>query len=164
MLNIYLYAYNMMMIRYWCGVLFFREYRRGVTVQSSPPQQHKLVVPAHSHHHYIPTTLAAHQFAAFSGTGPPPAHQSPRHIPYGTHPLPAHLHPVLPSPSLHPAAAAAAGYTTQLTGPAYVHSPPGAGGLYTAYPLSPTKARQLPYLYQSFPGEWRQYRGSVGLV
>ena len=136
-----------------------RDYRRGGgATHGSPAQQHKFVVPVHSHHHLVPTTLGAHQFASFSNGGPPPAHQSPRHIPYATHPLPAHLHPVLPSPSLHPAAAAAAaaGYTTQLqhqiTGPTYVNSPPG-GGIYATYPLSPTKARQMPYLYQTFAGE-----------
>ena len=149
----------------------YRDYRRGGGATHSSPvqQQHKFVVPVHGHHHLIPTTLGAHQFASFSSGGPPPAHQSPRHIPYATHPLPAHLHPVLPSPSLHPAAAAAAaaGYTTQLqhqiTGPTYVNSPP-SGSIYATYPLSPTKARQMPYLYQTFAGEWRQSCGSVGLL
>lgn len=81
---------------------------------------------------------------------PPPAHQSPRHMHYGSHPLPAHLHHMLPSAAatLHPGTYPATQLHPQMTGPAYVNSP--TCSIYTAYPLSPTKTRPYQYLYQAF--------------
>ena len=75
-----------------------------------------------------------------------PSHPRAQHLPQLTkaldtctttaHPLPAHLHPVLSSTSLHPGTYPAP-LPPQITAPTYVNSP--SGGVYTAYPLSPTK-------------------------
>ncbi|KAK2189919.1 hypothetical protein NP493_94g05019 [Ridgeia piscesae] len=103
---------------------------------------HKYILPAHQQTHVL---SGVQQLGPFSPGGivPPPAHQSPRHVQY-THPLPAHIHPVLHSPGgLHPVA-----YTQQMGAPTYVNSP--SGGIYTTFPLSPTKPRQYQYLYQTF--------------
>ena len=128
--------------------LFFRDFRRVAPVHGSPVTQY--IVPAHQQPHiHIP---AAHsQYGAFSSpsTGPPPAHQSPRHVQYTTHPLPAHVHPVLHSPGLH---SSSYPVHAQYAAPTYVNSPTG-GNVYTAFPLSPTKTRQYQYLYQTFAGE-----------
>ena len=125
-----------------------------IPAHQAPPPQATLLTTAHP-----PPAQPAH-FGPFSPgsshmtAAPPPAHQSPRHMHYGGHPLPAHLHHMLPSAAaaatLHPGAAS---YPTtqlhpQMTGPAYVNSP--TCSIYTAYPLSPTKTRPYQYLYQAF--------------
>lgn len=117
-----------------------REYRRGPAIQGSPI--HHYLVPAHQQPQVgIPAGIPAGmgQYGPFSPTlAPPPAHQSPRHVQYTTHPLPAHVHPV---------------FQTTSTVPATIHSQissqyPGlntTAGLYTTYPISPNKGR--PYQY-----------------
>ena len=103
--------------------------------QASPI--HHYLVPAHQQPQVgIPTGLG--QFGPFSPTiAPPPAHQSPRHVQYAAHPLPAHVHPMLQTSTV----------------PATYHSQIGqyptlntSSGLYTSYQLSPTKARQYQYI------------------
>ena len=131
----------------------FREYRRSVgnshhTSHSSPVQ--RLLLPAHQQPCVLPP--GAPQYAPFSpGAPPPPAHQSPRHMQYTSHPLPAHLNPVLPSPGLHPVGYPAASLVPPLTAPSFAS--PSLGAVYTTYPISPTKTRQYQYLYQMFAGE-----------
>ncbi|XP_050410933.1 homeodomain-interacting protein kinase 2 isoform X1 [Patella vulgata] len=113
-----------------------RDYRRPPTLQGSPI--HHYIVPAHQHQMAIPTGVG--QYGPFSqNVAPPPAHQSPRHVQYTTHPLPAHIHPVLHTSSIptyhsqvHP----------QYAGTNYLNS----SGIYTAYQLSPIKTRQYQYL------------------
>ena len=121
----------------------------------------KLLVPTrhhHHHHHHQASLLAPAAPSGFapysphSGAGggvgaPPPAHQSPRHVPFAAHPLPAHLHPVLNAAT---AGAGAGGafqhlHAPPLHAPMYVNSP--SGGAYLAHPVSPSKARQLQYQY-----------------
>jgi len=98
----------------------------------------------------------ATQFGSFSPGGasgpPPPAHQSPRHISYVSHPLPAHFHHPIPhsppgllsSSSLVPAT-----ISSQLLGgggaPVYVSSPSHGSG--AAYPASP---QRFTGAYKSF--------------
>ncbi|XP_067654332.1 homeodomain-interacting protein kinase 2-like isoform X1 [Haliotis asinina] len=116
-----------------------REYRRGPALQSSPI--HHYIVPAHQQPQMaIPAGVG--QYGPFSpNMAPPPAHQSPRHVQYTTHPLPAHMHPVLHTSSIptyhtqiHPQYAGGANYLNS-----------SAGGVYTTYQLSPIKARQYQY-------------------
>ncbi|KAK3102015.1 hypothetical protein FSP39_008140 [Pinctada imbricata] len=75
-------------------------HRHPPTLQGSPI--HHYLLPAHQQPQVaIPTGLG--QYAPFSpSVPPPPAHQSPRHVQYTTHPLPAHVHPVLQSSALPP--------------------------------------------------------------
>ena len=117
----------------------------------------KLLVPTRHHHHHHQATLLAPAapsgftpYSPHSGAGgvgaPPPAHQSPRHVPFAAHPLPAHLHPVLNAAT----GGAGAGafqhlHAPPLHAPMYVNSP--SGGAYLAHPVSPSKARQLQYQY-----------------
>ncbi|KAK3611033.1 hypothetical protein CHS0354_022001 [Potamilus streckersoni] len=113
-----------------------RDYRRRQTIQGSPI--HHYLVPAHQQPQMaIPAGVS--QYGPFSPTlAPPPAHQSPRHVQYTTHPLPAHVHPVLQTSSLptvtyhSPIASQYAGLTT-------------SSGIYTTYPISPNRGR--PYQY-----------------
>ena len=111
----------------------------------------KLLVPAPTHHRVHQTSLLAPAAAGFSpysphSAAPPPAHQSPRHVPFAAHPLPAHLHPVLSAASGFPHASLAAAAAGQIHPPlAYVNSP--SGGAYLAHAVSPTKTRQLQYQY-----------------
>ncbi|KAL5006844.1 hypothetical protein ScPMuIL_015650 [Solemya velum] len=114
-----------------------RDYRRPQTLQGSPI--HHYIMPAHQQPQMaIPAGVG--QFAPFSpGVAPPPAHQSPRHVQYTTHPLPAHVHPVL-----QPSAISSATYHTQL-GSQYPGMTSAASTLYTAFPLSPNKGRQYQY-------------------
>lgn len=109
-----------------------RDYRRR---QASPI--HHYLVPAHQQPQVgLPASLG--QFGPFSPTiAPPPAHQSPRHVQYAAHPLPAHVHPVLQTSTLP------ASYHAQL--PQYPTLNTSTAGLYTSYQVSPTKAR--PYQY-----------------
>ncbi|XP_064602086.1 homeodomain-interacting protein kinase 2-like isoform X2 [Liolophura sinensis] len=118
-----------------------RDYRRPPQLQGSPI--HHYIVPAHQQPHVaIP---GPGQFGPFSpGMAPPPAHQSPRHVQYTAHPLPAHVHlqaGTYPAP-LPP----------QYTNSSYINSTAPAS-IYAAYPLSPTKTRQYQYLYQTYPAE-----------
>ncbi|XP_041365885.1 homeodomain-interacting protein kinase 2-like isoform X2 [Gigantopelta aegis] len=120
-----------------------REYRRSAALQGSPI--HHYIVPAHQQPQMtIPAGVGVGvggQYGPFSPTvAPPPAHQSPRHVQYTTHPLPAHMHPVLHTSSIqtfhtqiHP----------QYAARNYLNS--STGGIYTTYQLSPIKARQYQY-------------------
>ncbi|XP_064634600.1 homeodomain-interacting protein kinase 2-like isoform X2 [Lineus longissimus] len=120
-----------------------RDQRRSQALHGSPAY----LVPAHQKSHV--QVSAPGPFGPFSPTGvPPPAHQSPRHVQF-THPLPAHVHPVLQSPGLHPAAGPYPPVHPQFASP-FVNSP---SSVYASYPLSPTKTRQYQYLYQAFAGE-----------
>lgn len=84
-------------------------------------------------------STAMSQYTPFSPTvAPPPAHQSPRHVQYTTHPLPAHVHPVLQSSTLPTGP-----YPTQIASQYGSLNP--AGGIYATYPLSPTKGRSYQY-------------------
>lgn len=134
---------------YW--VIYCRDYRHTTNrgVHGSPVQRY--ILPAHQQPHLLPGTS---QFAPFSpGVAPPPAHQSPRHMQYATHPLPAHLNPLLPSPGLHPAGSTyPASIMPSIGAPTYANS--SLGAVYTTYPISPTKTRQYQYLYRTFGGEW----------
>ena len=127
---------------------FSRDHRRG---GRSPAQVPKYLIPAAAHQQPPAVLPGGAQFGPFSpGAAPPPAHQSPRHMHYTTHPLPAHIHPVIPSTGLHPCTYQGPIHP-QIAAPTYVNSP--TGGVYTAYPLSPTKTRPYQYLYQTFAGE-----------
>jgi len=115
------------------------------------------VVPAaHQQHHMLPPGGGFGPFSPAAVGVPPPAHQSPRHLPFTSQPLPAHLHHVLHSPGLAippnytqvPQGLATGATATGAT--SFVNSP--TGGLFT-YPLSPTKTRQYQYLYQTFASE-----------
>ncbi|CAH1787334.1 unnamed protein product [Owenia fusiformis] len=133
--------------------------RHQVSQYSNSPAAQRYMVQAAAAHQTQPLQLATGAphgaFGPFSPGGitgvPPPAHQSPRHVHYTTHPLPAHIHPVLQSPSIpaasfhqvHPQFAAPAAYISSPTGPP----------VYATYPLSPTKTRQYQYLYQTFSGQ-----------
>ncbi|WAR02727.1 HIPK2-like protein [Mya arenaria] len=101
--------------------------------QASPI--HHYLLPAHQQPQMgIPAAIS--QFGPFSPTiAPPPAHQSPRHVQYAAHPLPAHVHPVLQTTSSIPAT-----YHSQIGQYPALNT---SSGLYTSYQLSPTKAR--PY-------------------
>ncbi|KAH3882322.1 hypothetical protein DPMN_006257 [Dreissena polymorpha] len=103
--------------------------------QSSPI--HHYLVPAHQQPQMgMPPGLG--QFGPFSPTiAPPPAHQSPRHVQYAAHPLPAHVHPVMQATSTIPAT-----YHSQIGQYPALNA---STGIYTSYQLSPTKAR--PYQY-----------------
>ncbi|XP_060591594.1 homeodomain-interacting protein kinase 2-like [Ruditapes philippinarum] len=109
-----------------------RDYRRR---QASPI--HHYLVPAHQQPQVgLPAGLG--QFGPFSpAIAPPPAHQSPRHVQYAAHPLPAHVHPVLQTTSIPGT------YHSQL--PQYPTLSTATTGLYTSYQMSPAKAR--PYQY-----------------
>ena len=118
----------------------------------------KLLLPASAAHaQSLLTTAGATGYTPYSPNpvgGPPPAHQSPRHVPFTAHPLPAHLHPVMSNTSglhhHHHHAGLAAGVSLAAhlhpqMAPMYVNSP--TGGAYLAHPVSPSKARQLQYQY-----------------
>ncbi|XP_013401549.1 homeodomain-interacting protein kinase 2 isoform X2 [Lingula anatina] len=119
-----------------------RDFYRSGGHHGSP--LHKYLIPAHQQ--------AQVTYGPFSpGGAPPPAHQSPRHVQYTAHPpLPAHMHTMIPTQSIHTGT-----FPTQihpqLATAQYLNSP--TGGVYTAFPLSPTKTRQYQYLYQPFSGE-----------
>ncbi|KAK7480389.1 hypothetical protein BaRGS_00028308, partial [Batillaria attramentaria] len=124
------------------------DYRGAATLQGSPI--HHYIVPAHQQHQMAALTAATAasvgQYGPFSPTvAPPPAHQSPRHVQYTAHPLPAHMHPVLhtssiptfPSGQIHPHYAGGASYLNSTA--------PAPAGVYATYQISPIKAR--PYQY-----------------
>lgn len=106
--------------------------------QTSP--MHPYLVPAHQQPQMgvgLPAGIG--QFGPFSPTlAPPPAHQSPRHVQYTAHPLPAHVHPVFQTTTTVPAS-----YHSQIQ--QYNPLNTSAAGIYTSYPLSPNKVR--PYQY-----------------
>lgn len=114
-----------------------RDYRRGPAIQGSPI--HHYLIPAHQQPQVgIPTGMG--QYGPFSPTlAPPPAHQSPRHVQYTTHPLPAHVHPVFQAASTVPATIHSSQISSQYPG---LNT---TAGIYTTYPISPNKAR--PYQY-----------------
>lgn len=124
------------------------DYRGAATLQGSPI--HHYIVPAHQQHQMAALTAATAasvgQYGPFSPTvAPPPAHQSPRHVQYTAHPLPAHMHPVLhtssiptfPSGQIHPHYTGGASYLNSTA--------PAPAGVYATYQISPIKAR--PYQY-----------------
>lgn len=117
-----------------------RDYRRQPTLQGSPI--HHYLVPAHQQPQVaIPAGMS--QYAPFSPTvAPPPAHQSPRHIQYTTHPLPAHVHPVLQTSTI-PTVQYQPQLTSQYGGLGSLN--PTSAGLYATYPLSPNKGRPFQY-------------------
>ena len=117
-----------------------RDYRRPSTLQSSPI--HHYLLPAHQQPQVaIPAGMS--QYAPFSPTvAPPPAHQSPRHVQYTTHPLPAHVHPVLQSSTI-PAVQYQPQLGSQYGGLGSLN--PTSAGLYATYPLSPNKGRPFQY-------------------
>ena len=119
---------------------FYRDYRRQPTLQGSPI--HHYLVPAHQQPQVaIPAGMS--QYAPFSPTvAPPPAHQSPRHIQYTTHPLPAHVHPVLQTSTI-PTVQYQPQLTSQYGGLGSLN--PTSAGLYATYPLSPNKGRPFQY-------------------
>ncbi|XP_074659848.1 homeodomain-interacting protein kinase 2-like [Tubulanus polymorphus] len=107
---------------------------------TSPP---KYLMPAHQKMPYGPFSPNNSLFPY----PPPPAHQSPRQLQFTAQPLPAHVHPVLRSPTTA---------TTQLAPVApgnYARSPSAATLQFTSYPFSPTKTRQYQYLYQTFAAQ-----------
>ncbi|XP_070200329.1 homeodomain-interacting protein kinase 2-like isoform X3 [Littorina saxatilis] len=127
------------------------DYRHGgaATLHGSPIHHYHLV-PAHQQHQMAALTAATAasvgQYGPFSPTvAPPPAHQSPRHVQYTAHPLPAHMHPVLhtssiptfPSGPVHPHYAGGASYLNSAA--------PATAGVYATYQIGPIKAR--PYQY-----------------
>lgn len=132
------------------------EYRPGAaTLQGSPI--HHYLVPAHQQHQMAALTAAAAtaatatvgQYGPFSpSVAPPPAHQSPRHVQYAAHPLPAHMHPVLHTSTLpafhagqiHPHPHYAASSASYLNSAA-----PPPTGVYATYQISPIKPRQYQY-------------------
>ena len=102
--------------------------------------------------------IPAHSLSSFGDFGattltpnklhPPPAHQSPRQVPFAAHHLPAHLHPVFNAAATR---CAALGNPQQLhpqIAPMYVGSPAG-GAAYLAHALT-SKNRQFPvqYIYE----------------
>ena len=129
----------------------------AATLQGSPIHHHYHLVPAHQQHQMAAALTAATaaasvgQYGPFSpSVAPPPAHQSPRHVQYTAHPLPAHMHPVLHASSIpafpaagpvhhhpHYAAGGAAGYLNPAA--------PATAGVYATYQIGPLKAR--PYQY-----------------
>lgn len=114
-----------------------RDFRRPPTLQGSPI--HHYLLPAHQQPQMAAIPTAMSQYTPFSPTvAPPPAHQSPRHVQYTTHPLPAHVHPVLQSSTLPTGP-----YPTQIASQYGSLNP--AGGIYATYPLSPTKGRSYQY-------------------
>lgn len=117
-----------------------RDYRRQPTLQGSPV--HHYLLPAHQQPQVaIPAGMG--QYAPFSPTvAPPPAHQSPRHVQYTTHPLPAHVHPVLQSSTI-PAVQYQPQLASQYGGLGSLN--PASAGLYATYPLSPNKGRPFQY-------------------
>lgn len=134
----------------------YSEYRPGAaTLQGSPI--HHYLVPAHQQHQMAALTAAAAtaatatvgQYGPFSpSVAPPPAHQSPRHVQYAAHPLPAHMHPVLHTSTLpafhagqiHPHPHYAASSASYLNSAA-----PPPTGVYATYQISPIKPRQYQY-------------------
>lgn len=117
-----------------------RDYRRQPALQGSPI--HHYLLPAHQQPQVaIPAGMG--QYAPFSPTvAPPPAHQSPRHVQYTTHPLPAHVHPVLQSSTL-PTVQYQPQLASQYGGLGSLN--PTSAGLYATYPLSPNKGRPFQY-------------------
>ncbi|XP_061166876.1 homeodomain-interacting protein kinase 2-like isoform X2 [Saccostrea echinata] len=114
-----------------------RDFRRPPALQGSPI--HHYLLPAHQQPQMAAIPTAMSQYTPFSPTvAPPPAHQSPRHVQYTTHPLPAHVHPVLQSSTLPTGP-----YPTQIASQYGSLNP--AGGIYATYPLSPTKGRSYQY-------------------
>ena len=93
------------------------------------------------------------------GAHPSLAHQGP-HVHYKSN-IPGHMVPptVLHSPTLpahprgyHPTQPGPHQFhQPQCTRPVYLQSP--SGNIYSTYPLSPTKTRPYPYLYQGLGGE-----------
>ena len=109
----------------------------------------KLFLPSHTH------SLSSLDFGAAAAAAaaaaitpnkmhPPPAHQSPRQVPFAAHPLPAHLHPVLNVAAGGAALANPQQLHPQIA-PMYVGSP-GNGAAYLAHALT-NKNRQLPVQY-----------------
>ena len=135
----------------WCVSCPFSDYRHGATATlHGSPIHHYHLVPAHQQHQMAALTAATAasvgQYGPFSpSVAPPPAHQSPRHVQYTAHPLPAHMHPVLhtssiptfPSGQVHPHYAGGASYLNSAA--------PATAGVYATYQIGPIKAR--PYQY-----------------
>lgn len=125
------------------------EYRGAATVQGSPI--HHYIVPAHQQHQMAALTAATAasvgQYGPFSpSVAPPPAHQSPRHVQYTAHPLPAHMHPVLHTSSIPTFPSAGQIHPHYAGGASYLNSSaPAPAGVYATYQISPIKAR--PYQY-----------------
>ncbi|KAL8584809.1 hypothetical protein ACOMHN_037514 [Nucella lapillus] len=130
----------------------------GAAALQGSPLHHYHLVPAHQQHQMAAALTAAaataaasvgHQYGPFSPSlAPPPAHQSPRHVQYTAHPLPAHMHSVLHASSIpafpsagqvhpHPHYTGAAGYLNS--------AGPATAGVYATYQIGPIKAR--PYQY-----------------
>ncbi|XP_076472026.1 uncharacterized protein LOC143301539 isoform X2 [Babylonia areolata] len=128
------------------------DYRHGgAAALHGSPIHHYHLVPAHQQHQMAAALTAATaasvgQYGPFSpSVAPPPAHQSPRHVQYTAHPLPAHMHSVLhtssiptfPSGQVHPHYSGGASYLNS--------SGPATAGVYATYQIGPIKAR--PYQY-----------------